>query len=447
MKKMTEGNETKNIFFFTIPIFIGNIFQQMYNTADAVIVGRFSGKEALAAVGTAGPIMNILIFFVVGFSLGSAILMAEFYGAEDIEKLKKEIATTIKAGAVFIFLLSAVALFSVKYILILMNTPIEIMEMAEGYLRIIIIGLIFSFLYNILSAEMRAVGDSKTPLGILVIAVVLNIGLDIYFIKNLGMGVKGAAYATVISQIVAVVISLLNIYFRMPVLRLTLKEFVIDLTLLKKTMSYSLSYAVQQTIIFTGAVFVQGAVNPLGIDSIAAFNSGSRIDGFILTPGDSMGAALTTFISQNRGAGKDERIFKGFKSALTMSLLYCVATAILIFIFSDSIMKIFIESSETEAIFLGKTYLKTIAFFYILTALCNTLQGFFRGFGRMDVTLIATFIQIPIRVVLSYMLTKYMGISGVAVGMGIGWIFMASYEGYLYMRYRNRRRELNGVHI
>jgi len=447
MKKMTEGNVTKNIFFFTIPIFLGNIFQQMYNTADAVIVGRFSGKEALAAVGTAGPIMNILIFFVVGFSLGSAILMAEFYGAEDIEKLKKEIATTIKAGAVFIFLLSAVALFSIKYILILMNTPIEIMEMAEGYLRIIIIGLIFSFLYNILSAEMRAVGDSKTPLGILVIAVVLNIGLDIYFIKNLGMGVKGAAYATVISQIVAVVISLLNIYFRMPVLRLTLKEFVIDLTLLKKTMSYSLSYAVQQTIIFTGAVFVQGAVNPLGIDSIAAFNSGSRIDGFILTPGDSMGAALTTFISQNRGAGKDERIFKGFKSALTMSLLYCVATAILIFIFSGSIMKIFIESSETEAIFLGRTYLKTIAFFYILTALCNTLQGFFRGFGRMDVTLIATFIQIPIRVVLSYILTKYMGISGVAVGMGIGWIFMASYEGYLYMRYRNRRRELNGVHI
>ncbi|WP_304159811.1 MATE family efflux transporter [Fusobacterium ulcerans] len=447
MKKMTEGNVTKNIFFFTIPIFLGNIFQQMYNTADAVIVGRFSGKEALAAVGTAGPIMNILIFFVVGFSLGSAILMAEFYGAEDIEKLKKEIATTIKAGAVFIFLLSVVALFSIKYILILMNTPIEIMEMAEGYLRIIIIGLIFSFLYNILSAEMRAVGDSKTPLGILVIAVVLNIGLDIYFIKNLGMGVKGAAYATVISQIVAVVISLLNIYFRMPVLRLTLKEFVIDLTLLKKTMSYSLSYAVQQTIIFTGAVFVQGAVNPLGIDSIAAFNSGSRIDGFILTPGDSMGAALTTFISQNRGAGKDERIFKGFKSALTMSLLYCVATAILIFIFLDSIMKIFIESSETEAIFLGKTYLKTIALFYILTALCNTLQGFFRGFGRMDVTLIATFIQIPIRVVLSYILTKYMGISGVAVGMGIGWIFMASYEGYLYMRYRNRRRELNGVHI
>lgn len=447
MKKMTEGNVTKNIFFFTIPIFLGNIFQQMYNTADAVIVGRFSGKEALAAVGTAGPIMNILIFFVVGFSLGSAILMAEFYGAEDIEKLKKEIATTIKAGAVFIFLLSAVALFSVKYILILMNTPIEIMEMAEGYLRIIIIGLIFSFLYNILSAEMRAVGDSKTPLGILVIAVVLNIGLDIYFIKNLGMGVKGAAYATVISQIAAVVISLLNIYFRMPVLRLTLKEFVIDLTLLKKTMSYSLSYAVQQTIIFTGAVFVQGAVNPLGIDSIAAFNSGSRIDGFILTPGDSMGAALTTFISQNRGAGKDERIFKGFKSALTMSLLYCVATAILIFIFSGSIMKIFIESSEIEAIFLGRTYLKTIAFFYILTALCNTLQGFFRGFGRMDVTLIATFIQIPIRVVLSYILTKYMGISGVAVGMGIGWIFMGSYEGYLYMRYRNRRRELNGVHI
>lgn len=447
MKKMTEGNVAKNIFFFAIPIFLGNIFQQMYNAADAVIVGKFSGKEALAAVGTAGPIMNILIFFVIGFSLGSAILMAEFYGSGDIEKLKKEIATTIKAGIIFIFLLSIIALFSAKYILILMKTPPEIMKMAEDYLQIIIAGLVFSFLYNILSAEMRAIGDSKTPLIILIISVILNIGLDIYFIKELKLGVKGAAYATVISQIAAVIISILDIYYKMPVLRLKVREFTIDLILLKKTMSYSLSYAIQQTVIFTGAVFVQGAVNPLGIDSIAAFNSGCRIDGFILTPGDSMGAALTTFISQNRGAGKNERIFQGFKSALTMSLLYCVITAIFIFIFSESIMKIFIDSSEIKTIFLGKMYLRTIAFFYILTAICNTLQGFFRGLGRMDVTLAATFIQIPIRIILSYILTRYMGISGVAVGMGIGWIFMAVYETYLYMGYRNKRREINGVHI
>lgn len=146
MKKMTEGNVAKNIFFFAIPIFLGNIFQQMYNAADAVIVGKFSGKEALAAVGTAGPIMNILIFFIIGFSLGSAILMAEFYGSGDIEKLKKEIATTIKAGIIFIFLLSIIALFSAKYILILMKTPPEIMKMAEDYLQIIIAGLVFSFI-------------------------------------------------------------------------------------------------------------------------------------------------------------------------------------------------------------------------------------------------------------------------------------------------------------
>lgn len=436
MKNMTEGNVTKNVLLFAMPILLGNIFQQLYNTADTVIVGRFSGKMALAAVGAAGPVMNILLFFIVGLSLGAAILMSEFFGAEDIEKLKKELATAIAAGSILVFFLSVGAWIFVHSVLQLTKTPVEIIGDSEIYLKIIATGLIFSFLYNILSAAMRAVGDSQSPLVILIISACINVVLDIYLVKEHSMGVQGVAYATVISQVVSVVLCIGNIYFKIPELRIGLKDIGIDFQLLKKTTGYSLSYAIQQTVIFLGIIFVQGAVNPLGIDSIAAFNAGSKIDGFILSPSDSTGAALTTFISQNRGAGKYDRIIKGFISAIITSLIYCTFTAVVIFIFAKVFIGLFVELKETETILLGVKYLRTMAVFYILTAFCNTLQGFFRGMGRMDVTLIATIIQIPIRVILSYLLNPYMGISGVAVAMGIGWIFMMGYEGYKYLKYK-----------
>lgn len=436
MRNMTEGNVTKNILLFAMPILLGNIFQQLYNTADTVIVGRFSGKMALAAVGAAGPVMNILLFFIVGLSLGAAILMSEFFGAKDIEKLKRELATAVAAGGILVFFLSVGAWFVVRLILRLTKTPAEIIVDSEIYLKIVAAGLIFSFLYNILSAAMRAVGDSKSPLVILIISACINVVLDIFLVKECGMGVRGVAYATVISQMISAALCIGNIYFKIPELRIEIKDIGIDFQLLKKTTGYSLSYAIQQTVIFLGIIFVQGAVNPLGIDSIAAFNSGSRIDGFILSPSDSAGAALTTFISQNRGAGKYERIIKGFESALIISFIYCIFTAAVIFIFSKTFIGLFIERKEVETILIGVKYLRTIAAFYILTAFCNTLQGFFRGMGRMDVTLIATIIQIPIRVVLSYLLTQYMGIAGVAVAMGTGWIFMMSYEGYKYLKYK-----------
>lgn len=447
MRNMTEGNVTKNVLLFALPILLGNIFQQLYNTADTVIVGRFSGKMALAAVGAAGPVMNILLFFIVGLSLGAAILMSEFFGAREIEKLKKELATAIGAGSILVVFLSLGGWFFASKILKLTKIPIEIIGDSEAYLKIIAVGLIFSFFYNILSAAMRAVGDSKSPLVILIVSACINIVLDIFLVKEHRMGVQGAAYATVISQMISVILCILNIYFKIPQLKIGIKDIGIDFHLLKRTTGYSLSYAIQQTVIFLGIIFVQGAVNPLGIDSIAAFNSGSRIDGFILSPSDSLGAALTTFISQNRGAGKKERITKGFESAITASFIYCIVTATVIFIFAEKFIGLFVEIKERETILLGVKYLKVIAGFYILTAFCNTLQGFFRGMGRMDVTLVATIIQIPIRVVLSYVLTPYMGISGVAVAMGTGWIFMMSYEGYKYLKYKKSVGEGYGTSI
>ena len=440
---MTEGKVYKNLINFALPIFLGNILFQLYNTTDAVILGHFIGKDALASVGVAAPIMNILIFFIVGLTLGASILMAEFYGTNDIKKLKNEIATVTKAGIIFIILLSSIAYLSVNKILLLLNTPNEIIKYSEGYLKIIFSGLIFCFLYNNFTAQLRAIGDSKTPSIILFISIVLNIILDIVFIKYLQLGVNGAAYATILAQCIGSIILLINIHLRNPQLRLRLKEYIIDLSLLKTTTKYSISYAIQQTVIFLGNILIQGIVNPLGINSIAAFNAASRVDGFILAPGDSMGAALTTFISQNRGANKNDRIFTGFKNSIIISFIYCFIISIITLSFSGEIMHLFINSSEKEAIYLGKSYIKTISFFYFLTAFCNTLQGFFRGLGKMDITLIATLIQIPIRIIFAYILTKYFGISGIAISMGIGWIFMFIYEATLYKKYYKENQNRN----
>ncbi|MGF6907890.1 MATE family efflux transporter [Fusobacterium sp. PH5-44] len=434
---MTEGKVYKNLINFAFPIFLSNVLFQLYNTTDAVILGRFVGKDALASVGAASPIMNISIFFIVGLTLGASILMAEFYGANDIKKLKQEIATVTKAGTIFIVFLSFIAYISTSKILFFLNTPCEIIKNSEEYLKIIFSGLIFCFLYNNFTSQLRAIGDSKTPSIVLTISISLNIILDIIFIKYFNLGVNGAAYATVLAQLVGCIILFVNIYLKKSMLQLKFKDYIINFSLLKITTKYSISYAIQQTIIFLGNILIQGIINPLGINSIAAFNASTRVDGFILAPGDSMGAALTTFISQNRGANKNDRIFTGFKNSILISLIYCLIISVITISFSKEIMHIFMNSSETEAIYLGQSYIKTISLFYFLTAFCNTLQGFFRGLGKMNVTLIATLIQIPIRIILAYFLTKYYGISGIAISMGIGWIFMFMYEAILYKKFYN----------
>lgn len=435
MHNLTEGNVTRCMVSFSIPLLFGNVLQQLYSAAAAVIVGNYAGKTALAAVGTAAPIMNILMFLMVGITMGSSILMSEFFGAAEHEKVRQEEVTSILSGLIFTIVLSAAMIFLIKPLLILIQTPAEIMPQAEAYLEIIITGLVFSFLYNILSSSLRSIGDSATPLFFLIFSAFINIGLGIVLVKDFGLGVCGAAYATVISQAVSALLCMGYIYWKVPILRFHVRDLKINFPLLAQTASYSSVSAIQQTFLYVGIFILQGAVNPLGVDAIAAYNAVTRIDGFILAPTDSLALALTTFISQNRGARKFDRIRQGMKSSVVIGLSYCGMLAVSVFSSAQTLMMFFLDSGEASAIEVGIKYLKIMAVFYILPAFCNSFQGFFRGLGRMDITLFATIIQIPVRVIFAYMLVEHLGLSAVAVGVTVGWICMIAYEAHQYRQY------------
>lgn len=309
---MTTGNIPKHLVKFAVPLVLGNLFQLTYNATDSIIVGRFVGKNALAAVGTANPIMNIVMFFIVGICMGASILMSEYFGAGDIKKFKKEVSTTMIAGLIFTIIMISICVIMTKPILMLIRTPDDILLDATNYLRIIFFGLIFTFLYNIYTSTLRSIGDSKTPLIFLIISSILNVVMDIIFVVYFKMGVSGAALATVIAEMFSSIFCITYVYIKIPILRFTKKEIVLDRILLKNTVNYSWVTAMQQTCLYVGKVLVQGAVNPLGVDSIATFNAVNRVDDFAFTPEQSISSGMTTFIAQNRGAKKTERIKKVF---------------------------------------------------------------------------------------------------------------------------------------
>jgi putative MATE family efflux protein len=437
MHLMTEGKITKNLLKFIFPMILGNIFQQLYNLTDSIVVGRFVGKNALAAVGTAYPIMSIALFLIVGLCIGTAILMSEFFGAGEEEKLKREVSTTLICGIIFTIFI-AVLFFTLSYPLLkLINTPEEIIDDCNLYLKTVFCGLIFAFLYNIYTAALRAVGDSKAPLIFLSVSVIINIFLDLIFVLAFDMGVFGVALATIVSQALSAVFIIIYINIKVPQLKLRKKDIKIDKKLLKQTINYSWITASQQTALYVGKLFIQGAINPLGVDSIAAYNAVTRVDTFALTPSDSLNTCITTFIAQNRGAGKNDRISKGFASALKMGIYFNICVTVIVFALAPQFLKLFLNSEDAVAIEIGVKYLRIISAFYIGVAFCNVLQGFFRGLGDLKITLLATAVNMTVRVTLAYILAPVLGLSAVAVATICSWIVMITLELVFYKRIKN----------
>lgn len=432
---MTEGNPSKILITFAIPLVIGSIFQQLYNTTDAIIVGRFIGKNALAAVGVANPIMSIAIFFIFGICIGTSVLMSQIFGAQRYRDLKREVSTALITGVIFTVIMSVVFIFLSRWALIVTGTPREILDDADIFLKIIFAGLIFSFLYNFYSAALRSIGDSKTPLIFLIISCVLNGVLCFIFVVYFYMGVAGSAIATVIAQGVSSILCIVYVYMKVPMISLSREEFIIDGPLLRKTLQYSWVSALQQTSLYIGRLLVQGVVNPLGTNYIAAYNSVTRIDNFVLSPGDGFAASIATYSAQNRGAGKHERIIDGYKRGNAIITVYSVATALIVFLGAKPVMGLFVSGSEKEVISIGIRYLRVMSLFYVLSGFCNIFQGLFRGVGLLRVTLVATVMQITVRVILSYILAPYLGILSVSYAVGVGWILMIIYEGLTCRKY------------
>jgi len=428
MTDMTTGNIANHLLRFTVPLILANIFQLSYNAADSIIVGRYVGTKALAAVGTANPIMNIVIFFIVGICTGASVLMSEYFGAGNMKKFKREVSTTIIAGFIFTLIMIILCMFLAKPILRLIHTPEEILPDATSYLRIIFLGLIFTFLYNVFASTLRSIGDSKTPLIFLSIASFLNVVMDIIFVVYFKMGVQGAAIATVSAEMLSCVFCIVYVYKKVPLLHFARREMMIDKTLLKITVKYSWVTAMQQTCLYVGKLLVQGAVNPLGVEAIATFNAVNRVDDFAFTPQQSIGIAMTTFLAQNRGAKKPKRMKQGFWEGMKMETLYWCIISVLVYFGAKNIMQLFVPHKDSIVVEFGVIYLHLMAFFYLLPSLTNGLQGYFRGMGDLKITLMSTFLQISTRVVFAYLLVSKMGIVGIALSCLAGWVVMLAYE-------------------
>ncbi len=419
---LTKGNITRHLISFTIPLILGNLFQLTYNAVDSIVIGRFAGNEALAAVGTAEPVMNFLIMGITGLCVGTSVLMSNFYGAGKLDDLKKEMGTCLRIGGIFAMLLFAGGILASGVILRLMQVPEDILGLSISYLRVIFIGMPFTCLYNIYAAALRSVGDSKTPIRFLAFSSVLNGILDVIFVAGFGLGVFGAGLATDIAESVSAIACMLYVYKKVPVLHISRLDLVPDKEFTRKTLHYGSTTALQQCAQPIGKLAIQGMVNTLGVSTIAAFNAVGKIEDFALVPERSVSTSMMTFIAQNDGAEEKERVRKGFLSGMTIETCYFVFICVVLLLFHRQML--FLFSTDETILSEGQRYFSVMAFFYFFSAMTNGMQGFFRGKKYMKVSLAGSLTQISVRVLFTFLLIPGLGITGIAFACAAGWIAM-----------------------
>ena len=439
MQKMTQGSIVRHLLRYAVPLVLGNFFQLAYNAVDTIIVGKFAGEQALAAVSAANPVMTIVVLGVSGLSIGASVLMSRFYGAGDEETLSRELATTVLFGVAASAAVFVLGLLLAPQMLILMNVPTDILPMAQRYLRIIFVGFLFTFQYNILSAALRSVGNAAAPVRFLALASVLNALLDVVFVAGFGLGVTGAGVATVVAQAVSALLCVAYIARRVPMLKVPVRALRIDPALLRLTLESGCITALQQACQPIGKAMIQSVINAQGVSVIAAFNAVSRVDDFACIPEQSISSAMMTCIAQNRGAGKYDRVKETLRRGMMIEIAYGVAIGALVFLLKSPIMRLFAAQDGAKMLQMGVSYLSVMAFFYLLPGLTNGIQGYFRGMGEMKTTLVATFIQISIRTLVVYAIVPRVGITGAAYACAIGWLCMLVFTTYRYLCIQKRR--------
>lgn len=438
-KDLTTGKIMPILVNFTVPLVLGNLFQLTYNAVDSIIVGHFVGKEALAAVGICNPISTLMILFLNGLCMGASILMGIQYGAKDYKTLHRQISTTMLSGVVFSFFLTLFCVVFAVPILHLLQVDASIMEMTRQYLRIIFLGLMFTFLYNFFSSTLRALGDSASPLYFLIISAVLNIFGDLFFVIVLKAGSNGCAISTVFSEALCCLFCIIYIQKKVPILRLGKKWLVFDSRLLKKTIAYGWASAMQQATVQMGKIAIQALVNTMGVSVAAAFAVVNRIDDFAITPEQNIAHAMTALMAQNKGAGKNDRMREGFRCGMILEIVYGAAVMVICQVFAGELMALFVK--DEEVIGHGVIYLHLIAVMYILPAVTNAIQGFFRGIGDLKVTLMSSFTNMAVRVIAAapMILLWNFGIEALPYSYLAGWVAMLLVETPLMIRiYRKK---------
>lgn len=434
---LTQGGITTTLLQFTLPMLAGSLLQQCYNIADTLIVGQCIGANALAAVGSAYTLMVFLISILLGLSMGSGTVFSLQYGAGDLSALRRSIYVSLLLIGTVTILLNVAVFLWLDPILRWLQVPYDIYPLMRNYLWIIFWGIVFTFLYNFYAALLRAVGDSVTPLWFLAVSVVLNIGLDLFLILVLDQGIEGAAVATVIAQGTAASGILLYTYKIRPELRLHREDMRFDRSSLREITSFSTLTCVQQSVMNFGILMVQGLVNSFGTVVMAAFAAAVKIDSFAYMPVQEFGNAFSTFIAQNFGARKGDRIRRGVRSAFLITIVFSLIISLLVFFFAKPLMLIFVRPDEAEILRIGTEYLRIEGAFYLGIGILFLLYGYYRAIRMPGMSVVLTILSLGTRVVLSYWLASIpsIGVTGIWWSIPIGW-FLADLAGITYYCYR-----------
>ena len=387
---MTEGSIWKKITFFAVPIFLGNLFQQMYNTADSLIVGNFLGSNALAAVSSSGNLIYLMIGFFNGIALGAGVVIARYFGARDQENVEKAVHTTVAFGIVASIVLTIVGVFFAPQILVWMQTPANVMPESTEYFRVYFMGSAGFVMYNMFVGILQAVGDSKHPLYYLILSSIINVVLDIVFITVFDMGVGGAAFATDISQVVSAVLCMIQLMRSKAEYRLNLRKIRFEWDIFKQVIQFGLPSGFQNSIIAIANVVVQSNINSFGEMAMAGCGAYSKIEGFGFLPITSFTMALTTFVSQNLGAKNYERTKKGARFGIACAMILAEVIGIIIFIAAPGFVAAF--DRTPEVIVFGTERARTSALFYFLLAYSHSIAAVLRGAGKSVIPMIVMMI-------------------------------------------------------
>ena len=441
-KDLTQGSVTKTMLLFAGPMILGNLLQQCYNIADTLIVGRFLGANALAAVGSAYTLMTFLTSVIIGLCMGSGAVFSVYFGKKDMEQMKRSMCASFLFIAVISLIMNGAVFLGIHMILRLLQVPQEVYRVMFEYVWVIFFGIFFVFLYNYFAFLLRAVGNSLAPLCFLGCAAVLNIVLDLVFVVSFSWGVRGAAFATVLSQAMSGLGIGLYAWFGMPELRPGIIQLRCGRRTVLEIVRHSAAACIQQSVMNFGILMIQGLVNSFGTVVMAAFAAAVKIDSFAYMPAQEFGNAFSLFISQNHGAGKGDRVKRGMKRAAQVSMSFCAFISVLIFVLAPKLMLLFVDAKESEIIRTGVGYLRVEGAFYCGIGLLFLLYGFYRGIEKPEMSLVLTIISLGTRVALAYLLAPVpkIGVWGIWWAIPAGW-FLADLAGAAFIRGSMNGRE------
>lgn len=432
MKDFTTGNVARHIFNFTLPMLLGNVFQQLYNIVDSIIVGKVLGKEALASVGASFPIIFTLIALLIGIGSGFSIVISQFYGAKDVDRVKRSIDTMYIFLFVAGFIISILGIYFSEDLFTLLQLPKELVLQATVYLNIYMAGMILFFGFSGTSSILRGLGDSRTPLYFLILASILNIVFDLLFVMVFKWGIAGAAWATVIAQGIAFIATLLYLNRTHKIMKFSFAKLRFDKDLFYKSLKIGLPSGMQHTFVAVGMMALLGIVNGFGTDVIAAYTAAGRIDSLAMMPAMNFSQAVSAFVGQNLGANKIERVKQGFKATFIMSNVFCLAMTALIVIFGGDLMRMF--TTDPQVIEIGQNYLIIVSSFYLIFSSMFTIHGVLRGAGDTLIPMFITLFSLwIIRIPAAYFLSAKIGPDGIWWSIPMGWVIGMSFS-YIYYR-------------